>query len=268
MPPRPGGPCHWAELSCRRHLTPRAVVPYAGLSMAAAPRSIRDLTRLGLTTYEAKAYVALIGRDSFTAAQVARQAGLPAPAHLRRARQPRREGPRLGAAGHRRQVRRGRAGAGDRAAASPRTAASCRAGARRAATMIAELDARVRGGPGAHRPARVHRGPARRGRDQRALRRAPGRRQGRDPRLHQAALRDAAAGERRGPRGRRARHEARSVYEFASSTTRRHRAACERFIEAGEEARFVDELPLKLVIIDETIVMFGMQDPVGRRRAT
>ena len=36
-----------------------------------------------------------------------------------------------------------------------------------------------------------------------------------------------------------------------------------RFIEAGEEARFVEELPLKLVIIDETVVMFGMEDPVG-----
>jgi len=34
-------------------------------------------------------------------------------------------------------------------------------------------------------------------------------------------------------------------------------------IEAGEESRFVEALPLKLVIIDETIVMFGMQDPVG-----
>ena len=39
-----------------------------------------------------------------------------------------------------------------------------------------------------------------------------------------------------------------------------------RFIEAGEEARFVDELPLKLVIIDESIVMFGMEDPVAERR--
>ena len=36
-----------------------------------------------------------------------------------------------------------------------------------------------------------------------------------------------------------------------------------RFIEAGEDARFVPELPLKLVIIDETIVMFGMEDPVA-----
>jgi hypothetical protein len=37
----------------------------------------------------------------------------------------------------------------------------------------------------------------------------------------------------------------------------------ERFVEAGEQARFVPSLPLKLVIIDETIVMFGMEDPVA-----
>src|SRR6202158_3757624 len=40
-------------------------------------RLVEQLTRLGLTSYEARAYVALIGRDSFTAAQVARLAGLP-----------------------------------------------------------------------------------------------------------------------------------------------------------------------------------------------
>jgi hypothetical protein len=36
-----------------------------------------------------------------------------------------------------------------------------------------------------------------------------------------------------------------------------------RFIRVGEKARVVDELPLKLVIIDASIVMFGMQDPVA-----
>ena len=40
-------------------------------------RTVEELTRLGLTSYEARAYVALTGRDSFTAAQVARLAGLP-----------------------------------------------------------------------------------------------------------------------------------------------------------------------------------------------
>ena len=36
-----------------------------------------QLTRLGLTSYEAKAYLSLIKRDSYTAAQVARQSALP-----------------------------------------------------------------------------------------------------------------------------------------------------------------------------------------------
>src|SRR6185503_7709694 len=38
---------------------------------------VAQMTRLGLTSYEAKAYLTLIRRDSFTAAQVARQSGLP-----------------------------------------------------------------------------------------------------------------------------------------------------------------------------------------------
>jgi hypothetical protein len=40
-------------------------------------------------------------------------------------------------------------------------------------------------------------------------------------------------------------------------------AGVRRFVEAGEQARFVEELPLKLVIIDERIVLFGMEDPVA-----
>jgi HTH-type transcriptional regulator, sugar sensing transcriptional regulator len=40
-------------------------------------------------------------------------------------------------------------------------------------------------------------------------------------------------------------------------------AGVRQFIEAGEQARFVEHLPLKLVIIDERIVMFGMEDPVA-----
>src|SRR5919204_4660570 len=38
---------------------------------------VDQLTRLGLTMYEAKAYLALLRRDSSTAAQVARLGGLP-----------------------------------------------------------------------------------------------------------------------------------------------------------------------------------------------
>jgi hypothetical protein len=58
-------------------------------------------------------------------------------------------------------------------------------------------------------------------------------------------------------------HVARSIYESSVLDDPAVAAGIRRFIEAGEEARFVDELPLKLVIIDEAIVMFGMQDPVA-----
>jgi HTH-type transcriptional regulator, sugar sensing transcriptional regulator len=40
-------------------------------------------------------------------------------------------------------------------------------------------------------------------------------------------------------------------------------AGVRQFLQAGERARFVEELPLKLVIIDERIVLFGMEDPVA-----
>lgn len=56
---------------------------------------------------------------------------------------------------------------------------------------------------------------------------------------------------------------ARSVYEFAALEDPELAGAVRRFIDAGEEARFVEYLPLKLVIADETVVMFGMEDPVA-----
>jgi sugar-specific transcriptional regulator TrmB len=59
------------------------------------------------------------------------------------------------------------------------------------------------------------------------------------------------------------KHSARSVYEYSALDDPDFADGVRRFVEAGEEARFVEELPLKLVIIDEAIVMFGMQDPVA-----
>ena len=60
-----------------------------------------------------------------------------------------------------------------------------------------------------------------------------------------------------------ANHSARSVYEFSALDDPDFAEGVRRFIAAGEQARFVEQLPLKLVIIDETIVMFGMEDPVA-----
>ena len=60
-----------------------------------------------------------------------------------------------------------------------------------------------------------------------------------------------------------ASHRARSVYELSIFDDPATAEGVRRFIEAGEEARFVEQLPLKLVIIDERYVMFGMEDPVA-----
>jgi sugar-specific transcriptional regulator TrmB len=60
-------------------------------------------------------------------------------------------------------------------------------------------------------------------------------------------------------------HSARSIYEFSAFDDAAFAEAVRSFIEAGEEARFVASLPLKLVIIDELTVMFGIEDPVAGR---
>ena len=60
-----------------------------------------------------------------------------------------------------------------------------------------------------------------------------------------------------------ATHTARSVYEFSIFDDPATIEGVRRFIEAGEDGRFVEQLPLKLVIIDERYVMFGMEDPVA-----
>jgi hypothetical protein len=58
-------------------------------------------------------------------------------------------------------------------------------------------------------------------------------------------------------------HDARSLYEFSVFDDPAVMRGVQRFVDSGEDARFVASLPLKLVIIDETIVMFGMEDPVA-----
>jgi HTH-type transcriptional regulator, sugar sensing transcriptional regulator len=58
-------------------------------------------------------------------------------------------------------------------------------------------------------------------------------------------------------------HVARSIYEYSAFDDPAFAEGVRRFIKAGEDARFVPLLPLKLVIIDESIVMFGLEDPVA-----
>lgn len=225
------------------------------------PDLVAQLARLGLTSYEARAYETLVRRDSYTASQVARQSGLP--------RQ--RIYDVLGSL-----VAKGLAVSrpgrlAKYAAVAPELAVERLLALRRRELNALELDATSI--VAALTPAF-----------------AEGRTQT-DPLEYIEVLRDAGAISRRfaelqtqvqreilvftkapyaeppqenvvGIEVSRT-HEARSVYEASIFEDEALLAGVRRFVEAGERARFVESLPMKLVIIDETIVMFGMSDPVA-----
>jgi len=220
-----------------------------------------QLTSLGLTTYEARAYSTLILRDSFSAAQVARQAGLP--------RQ--RIYDVLGSL-----VQKGLASVrpgphAKYAAIAPELAVERLLAERRRQLSALELtgSAIVEALTPNFLAGQSHT----------------------DPLEYIEVLRDRGAiNERFGELQAQVKHEilvftkppyakppqenvegievsrtheARSVYEASIFDDPAATEGVRRFVEAGEEARVVDRLPLKLVIIDETIVMFGMEDPVA-----
>ncbi len=220
-----------------------------------------QLVRLGLTTYEARAYVALTGREAFTAAEVARQSGLP--------RQ--RIYDVLGSL-----VEKGLASARPGsvvkyAATEPAAAIDRLVAVRReqlaalergAVATIATLTAAYSAGQEQTDPL-----------DYIEVLREPRAINARFAEL-QASVRREILVFTKPPYATRpqdnveglavaARHEARSMYELSLFDDADAAEGVRRFIERGEQARFVLQLPLKLVIIDETIVMFGMQDPVA-----
>ena len=232
--------------------------------MASPPRSIHDLISLGLTTYEAKAYVALLGRDSFTAAQVARQAELP--------RQ--RIYDVLGSL-----VEKGLASSRPGsvvkyAAVAPEMAIERLVAAHRRDLADLERSAEMVIGELApvYASGQAHTDPL----EYIEVLRDAGAINERFAEL-QAGVKDEILVFTKPPYATPPQenleglnllrqHRARSIYEFGVFDDRSVIAGIRTFIEAGEEARFVERLPLKLVIIDETIVMFGMQDPVGSGR--
>jgi sugar-specific transcriptional regulator TrmB len=62
-----------------------------------------------------------------------------------------------------------------------------------------------------------------------------------------------------------ARGVLRTIYEFAFLADERQLAGVRAFLDAGEQARFVEELPMKLGVIDERTVLFAMPDPIAGR---
>lgn len=222
---------------------------------------VAQLTRLGLTSYEAKAYLTLIRRDSFTAAQVARQSGLP--------RQ--RIYDVLGS-----MVQKGlavaRPGNVVKYAATPPDAAINQLLANHrddlsriesaARSMVSDLEPAYKAGQRETDPLEYIEVL----RDKRAINE-------RFIELQNAVKKEIlvftkppyATPPQENIEGLEviASHDARSLYEYSIFDDPKVARGVERFVEAGEQARFVPSLPLKLVIIDETIVMFGMEDPVA-----
>lgn len=223
--------------------------------------TVERLVRLGLTTYEARAYVTLVRRDSFTAAQIARTAGLPRQriydvlASL---------------------VEKGLASARPGtvvkyAALAPDLAVERLVANRRAEMSALERDASDVIGRLApeFQAGRAHSDPL----EYIEVLRDRGAINERFAEL-QAGVRSEILVFTRPPYATPPQeniegievareHVARSIYEHSALDDPKVAAGIRRFIEEGEQARFVDDLPLKLVIIDEAIVMFGMQDPVA-----
>jgi len=224
-------------------------------------RALASLLSLGLTSYEARAYVALTGRDSFTAAQVARLAGLP-----------------------RQRIYDVLSSLVQKGLAVARPGSVVKYAATDPALAIDRLVAIRR-----QELAELESGAARTI-DLLSASYAAGREQT-DPLEYIEVLRDRGAITARfdelqanikreiliftkPPYAKPPQenlegldvvreNKARSIYELSVFDDPAIAEGVRQFIAQGEQARFVQELPLKLVIIDETIVMFGMQDPVA-----
>jgi sugar-specific transcriptional regulator TrmB len=220
-----------------------------------------QLTRLGLTSYEAKAYLALLRRDSSTAAQAARLANVP-----------------------RQRIYDVLASLADKGLASTRPGQVVKYAAiapelalerlvadqrqqladleRETAALIEELSPAFHAGQEQDNPLEYIEVL----RDRRAINE-------RFDELQAGIKREIlvftkppyATPPQENVEGLEVSktHQARSVYELSVFDDPETTEGVRRFVEAGEMARFVPELPLKLVIIDESIVMFGMEDPVA-----
>jgi sugar-specific transcriptional regulator TrmB len=222
---------------------------------------VEQLTKLGLTSYGAKAYVALTRRGSSTAAEVARLAGVP-----------------------RQRIYDVLASLVDKglatslpgpvvkyAATPPDVALEHLLADRRQelADLERAADQMVEQLSPAFQAGQAHTDPLdyiEVLRDRRAINARFGELQGqiKDEILvfTKPPYATPVESERKGVEVARS-HEARSIYEFSIFDTERSTEGVRRFVAAGEQARFVPELPLKLVIIDEMIVMFAMEDPIA-----
>lgn len=242
--------------------------PYR-VGMPPKPRLLDELIELGLTQYEAKAYLTLVGRDRYTAAELARASGVP--------RQ--RVYDVLGSLTERGLVRT-RAGqvvryvAVDPAAAVNRLMAAHRAEVERLGqTGVRLVDALVplwSRGRGETDPldyVDVIRDPD-------ALRTCFEELQ--SGAQHQLLtlsklpylVVDNPVGLRAVRRLTRAGGDVRCIYEYPMLDEPAYLATTKRFIAAGERARLAEVVPMRLCIADGARVLMSLRDPVADGTST
>ena len=225
------------------------------------PLSVERLVRLGLTRYEARAYVALVRRDASTPAEVARMASVPKPRIY--------------------DVLQSLVGKGLAANRPGRTAKFIAAAPERAAAELVQAhrdrvaalegDARhlVDELRAAYEDGRQHTDPL----DYIEVIRSPEAIATRFNELQRSveremlvfskppatvSIEDNVVGLELARRG-----VLRSMYEFSILEDQTQLDGVRAFLDAGEQARFVAQLPLKLGIIDERTVLFAMPDPIA-----
>lgn len=229
--------------------------------MEAKPRDVDELARLGLTTYEARAYLALLGRGSLSAAEVARQGGLP----RQRIYDVLRSLVEKGMASERpADVTKYSAVPPDHALGRlVETQRQILANAERSAKEMAErLRPAYESGRQYTNPLeyiQVLRGgaavsgwiaelPDTVQNELLVLTKPPLRRPDPDTEAALAVVKKVPT---------------RSIYESSLLDDPESLEWIQGFVREGEEARFLDELPLKLVIVDEATVLFGLPDREG-----
>lgn len=226
---------------------------------------IAQLTQLGLNIYEAKAYVALLGKESFTAPQVADRSGVP----RQRIYDILASLVERGLA----SSRPGRQGT-KYAAVAPATALNGllaqeqqRLNTLQTTTLelVSTLSTRYTAGQEAHDPLEyieVLRG-------KQAINERFAKVQANCEReiliFTKPPYATMPQENETGLQTLQRKIEARSLYEYDALASDETRQAIAQFITQGEQARFVPSLPLKLVIVDERIVMFAMEDPIAGR---
>ena len=226
------------------------------------PISVDRLVRLGLTQYEARAYVALVRRDASTAAEVARLAGVPRPRIYDVLQSLVTKG--LAADRPGRTVKF--------VAIPPDRAIEQLIMTHRGRLAALEDDARgvIDDLRSAFQEGQRHTDPM----DYIEVIRSPDAVATRFNDLQQSVEREMLVFSKAPATIRiednvvglelARRRVLRSVYEISLLDDAAQLAGMREFLAAGEQARFVEELPMKLGIIDERTVLFTMPDPIAR----